>query len=166
MISSVFNRVEGWRLSRQIKQLDFSLLKPDLSFSGGILRIIILLEMTLFLGIPDYSMLCSNLSFKMATYWSVSILPSTSIKTPTPYHQWTTSKLNYMFDLPRSQLLSFLFPYILLSIWPNPIDFSHIWPNNSFPALYHPMLILESKGKPSFAKGHKERRFCLLHYSL
>src|SRR5467141_852767 len=42
--------------------------------------------MTSSVGIPDSSMLCSNLPFKMATYCSASILPSTSVKTPTPFH--------------------------------------------------------------------------------
>src|SRR5437588_3232371 len=36
--------------------------------------------------IPDSSMLCSNPCSKMATYCSASILLSTSLRTPTPFH--------------------------------------------------------------------------------
>ena len=43
-------------------------------------------KMTSSVGIPESSMLCNNPPSKMATYCLASILPSTSLKTPTPFH--------------------------------------------------------------------------------
>ena len=127
-------------------------------------------------GISESSMLCNNPPFKMAiqyVYHSASILPSSSLKTPTPFHPiqpHTISDFPPNFTVPWTSLevssSPFSFPHILLSIWPNSIDFSLIWPKNPLPVLHSPMLVLESEGQSPLSMKNREKGFLFLYHSL
>ena len=86
VIPSMFNGTEVWRLSRPVKKLDTLLLKPNLGPSGCMLGVIILLKDDFTFRDPRILHALQQSFLQMATYCSASIFPSTSLKTPTPFH--------------------------------------------------------------------------------
>lgn len=90
---------------------------------------------------------------------------SIPLHTP-PYHNVFSTKLDCSLHLPLNQTLSLLFPDPLPPIWPKPVDFSFIWPNDSLPVLYSPVSILQSKCLPLLPIPCTQQGLFLLHYSL